>query len=55
MQLEQRVEKSELNDNYSFLKRPKITTLNTEKMKEILEKEYNCENGIYYILKEVEK
>ncbi len=55
LQLEQRVEKSELNDNYSFLKRPKITTLNTEKMKEILEKEYNCENGIYYILKEVEK
>ncbi len=38
-----------------FLKRPKITTLNIEKMKEILEKEYNCENGIYDILKEVEK
>ncbi len=55
LQLEQRIEKSELNDNYSFLKRPKITTLNTEKMKKILEKEYTCEDGIYDILKEVEK
>lgn len=55
LQLEQRVKKSELNDNSLFLKRPKITTLNIEKMKEILGKEYNCENGIYDILKEVEK
>ena len=53
LKIQKMVEKNEINDDDSPVKRPKNTTLNINKMSKLFEKNYKSEEGIYDILKEV--